>query len=110
MHKDLAFLVLTIYESVYLNSIHAVQSGHLAIRESQLSYPLYAEDKFYVEAAKISPISTMTPSMFGSGILQQTYFQFVQGVLAGQLTPAKAVELFINQMKSQLGDVVEVAE
>ena len=110
LHKDLAFLLLTIYESVYLNSIHAVQSGHLAIRESQLSYPLYAEDEFYVEAAKISPISTMTPSMTGSGILQLTYFQFVEGVLAGQLTPAKAVELFTNQMKSQLGDVVEVAE
>ncbi len=109
-YKDLAFLLATIYESTYLNSKHAVQSGHLAIRESQLTYPIYAEDKFLVEAAKISPISTMTPSMSGSGVLQITYFQFVTGVLSGTLKPEQAVELFVQEMMSKMPDNLEVVE
>lgn len=110
LHKDLAFLLVTIYESNYLNAKHAVQSGHLAIRESELAYPIYSENKFLVEAAKISPISTMIPSMTGSGILQLTYFQFVAGVLSGTLKPERALDIFVNQMKLRLGDKLEVIE
>jgi len=111
-HKDLAFLVITLASSVDLATRHAIKSGHLAIRHSQLSYVPYAENKFLKTVSELcAPFGGISPNHPQATVYWDVLYKdgFVP-VETGVMTPEQALEHFIRRMKDRLGDEVIVRD
>ncbi len=111
-HKDLAFLIVTMASAVDLNTRHAISSGHLAIRKSQLSYPPYYADVFARKVSELcAPFARFSPNHPKAPFYWETLFR--DGIVAvevGALSPAEALENFIKRMQTELGDQVIIRE
>lgn len=109
-HPELAFLLVTLASEVDLNTKHAVQSGHLAVRNSQLSYQPYAEALFLKKAAEILQFSRFSPNHPKAPFYWETIFRAIGAVEAGIKTPEEALEFVVNRMRGELGDEVIIRE
>ena len=103
-HPDLAMLIVTLASAVDLNTNHALGSGHLAVRESELAYAPYAKAKYTKEVSKILKYSHFAPNHEKAPFYAQTLFQAVSGVEAGAVAPEEALKFWIQRMKNELGD------
>jgi len=111
-HKDLAFLLVTLASSNDLNTKHALVSGHLGTRQSQLSYGEYAEDK-YTTAMSVSVMNYMrfSPNHTKAPFYWDTLFKTaICAVETGAASPEVALDFFIKRMKSEIGDELIVRE
>ncbi|MCC5998494.1 MAG: extracellular solute-binding protein, partial [Thermofilum sp.] len=105
-YPEVAFLIVTLATDPYLNSLHAVKSAHLAILGSQLSNPVYAEDKFLamtgymVEYAKYQPLHPRWGDYLGK------IYVIIKGIETGQFDPDEALRIFERDLISALGDQI----
>lgn len=109
-HPDLAMLIVTLASSVDLNVDHALGSGHLAIRQSELCYGEYREAKYTREVSKILKYSHFAPNDEKAPLYMQTLFEAVGGVESGSVTPEDALKFWIERLKNALGDRLLVEE
>lgn len=100
----LGFLIATLATSNDLNTRHAIQSAHLAIRESQVAYRAYTESKALVKFAKLLPYSRFSPNHSKAPFYWETIHQGISGVETDQLTPDRALEFILERLKQELGD------
>ena len=96
-NPGLGFLIVTLATSNDLNTRHAIQSMHLAIRDSQIAYRAYGESKALVEFAKLLPFSRFSPNHPKTPFYWETIHKGLSGVETGQLTPDRALD-FIGQV------------
>ncbi len=109
-HPDLAMLIVTLASSVDLNANHALGSGHLAIRESELAYAPYAKNVYVREVSKILKYSRFAPNHEKAPLYMQTLFEAIGGVESGSVTPEDALKFWIERLKNALGDDLQVEE
>lgn len=92
-----------------INSLHAVESGHLAIGEDQATVPLYANDYWTTEATeKLLPYANAIPNNADFGIYWDAMFRGLEASWTGAATVEQAVSAARNDVTSALGNGVLV--
>lgn len=111
-HKELAFLIVTLASAVDLNTRHALESGHLAIRQSQLAFAPYAENLHAKTVSELcAPFARFSPNHPKAPFYWDVLFKDgIVPVEVGALTPEQALENFIQRMQAELGDQVIIRD
>ncbi|WP_108125260.1 ABC transporter substrate-binding protein [Saccharospirillum mangrovi] len=92
-----------------INSLHAVESGHLAIGADQVTVPLYANDYWTSEATeKLLPYANAIPNNADFGIYWDAMFQGLEAAWTGASSVEQAVSAARNEVTSALGSGVIV--
>jgi inositol-phosphate transport system substrate-binding protein len=105
-HPDLAFRILTEASATRLNSLHAVESAHLAIRLSQLNCPKYAESWFLKETGYMVEYAVFQPNHPRFGEYDTILWTALSAVMAGEVTPEEALDIVVEDLKATLEDEV----
>ena len=105
-YKDIAFRLITIASSVELNTLHAVGSSHLGIRKSQVEYPPYANNKFLHDAAYMVGYASYLPNNPNWAAYDNIVWLGTSAVLAGEMKPAEALDMIVEELQTELGDEV----
>lgn len=103
-NPGLGFLIVTLATSTDLNTRHAIQSMHLAIRDSQIAYRAYGESKALVEFTKLLPYSRFSPNHPKTLFYMEAIHKGLSGVETGQLTPDRALDFIVDRLKWEIGD------
>ncbi len=106
----LAFIMITLVSLPTFNSIHAVQSAHLAIARSQISETKYSEDWFLADVAYMLEYTTFIPNHPDWGKYSRVVFDALRAVETGDMTPQEALDFMVNELQSQIPDSVEFVE
>ena len=110
-HKELAFLLVTLASSVDLNTKHALGSGHLAIRQSQVAYGQYAKAKYAKLMTEVLKYTHFSPNHEKAPFYWETLFRgAISAVETGSISPEGALDFFVKRMKFEIGDQVIVRE
>ncbi len=111
LNKDLAFLLVTLASSNDLNTKHALGSGHLAVRQSQVAYGEYAKAKYAKLMTEVLKYTHFAPNHEKAPFYWETLFKGgISAVETGAVSPEGALDFFVKRMKSELGDQVIVRE
>jgi inositol-phosphate transport system substrate-binding protein len=105
-HPDLALMVISKATTKELNTDYAVASGHLGILKSQADYEPYTSSVFLSEVASILEYTTFLPNSPFFSAWSEGYFLGINAVESGDLDPAGAVEVVVDQLQNELGDNV----
>jgi inositol-phosphate transport system substrate-binding protein len=105
-NQDLALLVISKATTKELNTEYAVASGHLGILESQASYEPYTSAAFLSAVAPILEYTTFLPNSPFFSAWSEGYFLGLSAVESGDLSPAEAVQVVVDQLENELGDNV----
>jgi inositol-phosphate transport system substrate-binding protein len=109
-YPEVAFLIITLATDPYLNSLHAVNSGHLAILHSQLSNTIYTQDKFLAATGYMVEYAKYQPLHPKWGDYSTAIFEVIKGIETGQFTVDTALTALRDLLKSRLGDEVIIRE
>ena len=105
-NADLALLVISKATTKELNTEYAVASGHLGILGSQASYEPYTNAAFLSAVAPILEYTTFLPNSPFFSAWSEGYFLGLSAVESGDLSPAEAVQVVVDQLENELGDNV----
>jgi inositol-phosphate transport system substrate-binding protein len=103
---DLALLVISKATTKELNTDYAVASGHLGILDSQADYEPYTSAVFLSEVGSILEYTTFLPNSPFFSAWSEGYYLGLSAVVSGDLTPAEAVDVVVEQLQNELGDNV----
>ncbi len=106
----IAFLLITLVSLPTFNSIHAVQSAHLAIARSQISETKYSEDWFLADVAYMLEYTTFIPNHPDWGKYSRIVFNALRAVETGDMTPQEALDYMVTELQNQIPDSVEFVE
>jgi len=105
-YPELAFRILTEATSADLNSRHSVESGQLAILQSQLEHPKYQEARFLNEASYMVNYAVYLPNHALFGHYASILWNAVLAVMTGEVTSEEALEIVVGDLQAELGDEV----
>jgi inositol-phosphate transport system substrate-binding protein len=105
-NQDLALLVISKATTKELNTEYAVASGHLGILESQASFEPYTSAAFLSAVGPILEYTTFLPNSPFFSAWSEGYFLGLSAVESGDLSPAEAVQVVVDQLENELGDNV----
>jgi len=105
-YPEVAFLIITLATDPYLNSLHDVKSAHLAILYSQLSSPVYTQDKFLAMTGYMVEYAKYQPMHPRWGDYNTIIFNTIKGIETGQFNSDQALQVFEQNLKSTLGDAI----
>ncbi|MEE9582413.1 MAG: extracellular solute-binding protein [Acidimicrobiia bacterium] len=105
---DLALLVISKATTKELNTAYAVESGHLGILKSQADYAPYTDAVFLSQVGTILEFTTFLPNSPFFSAWSEAYYLGISAVESGDLTPAEAVDVVVDQLENELGDNVIV--
>ncbi|GMQ84731.1 MAG: extracellular solute-binding protein [Acidimicrobiia bacterium] len=105
-NPDLALMVIAKATTKELNTLHAVGSGHLGILTTQASYEPYTSAVFLSQVAPLLDFTTFLPNSPFFSAWSEGYFLGLSAVESGDLTPAEAVDVVVDQLENELGDNV----
>jgi inositol-phosphate transport system substrate-binding protein len=108
-NPELAFRVIANATTPELNSKHAVQSAHLAILKSQENDPTYKQDKFLLATGYMLEYTTFIPNHPRFGTYDEVLYRLLSAVEAGQMQPAQAADVAVEELRSQLRDQLIVS-
>jgi len=109
-NKQIAAQLVAMASLPYYNTRHDVTSYHTAISYTQLSMPEYAQNWALSQASKMMDHLTFVPGHVKFGTYNHVLFQGLQAVETKRMTPAQAVSFIADELKSQLGDDVEITD
>ncbi len=107
-NPDLALLLISKATVKELNTDYAVASGHLGVLESQADYPPYMAAKFLSATLPLLEYTTFLPNSPYWSAYSEAYYQGIQAVESGDLTPEEAVEFVVDRIQNELGDNVKI--
>lgn len=107
-YPDLALLLIAKATTKELNSSYAIESGHLGILESQAEYTPYTSAEFLSQVLPLLEFTTFLPNSPHWSAWSEAYFQGIQAVEGGDLSPEEAVEFVAEVMQNELGDNVVI--
>jgi inositol-phosphate transport system substrate-binding protein len=103
-NQELAFRVIAHATTPELNSKHAVESAHLAILKTQEKDPVYQQDKFLLATGYMTDHTTFIPNHPKYGTYDEVLFRLLSAVSTGQMQPAQASEIAVDELQAQLKD------
>jgi inositol-phosphate transport system substrate-binding protein len=103
--------LISIASEPRINALHAVKSGHLAIGKDELTVPLYANDRWSVEAAaELLPHATSLPNRADFGIFWDAMYKGLEASWTGTSSVADAVAAAEEKVKAGLGDNIIIRD
>lgn len=106
---QIAAELISIASEPRLNAMHAVESGHLAIGEAEVSVPLYAESRWLTEASEgFLPYVNAIPNDADFGTYWTAMYKGLENAWTGTMSVAEAVETVRADVTAALGDKIVV--
>ncbi len=110
-HPELAAYLVGLASQPYLNTEHAVTTGHTPINYGQQSMPRFVEDGWALRAgAPMLKYSTFMPNHAQIGPYNAIIYKGLQAVETGRLDPKEAAVFVVDEMESELGDDVIILD
>jgi len=103
---NLALTLIAKATTKELNTAYAVESGHLGILKSQASYAPYTEARLLSEVLPLLEFTTFLPNSEFWSPWSEAYFLGFTAAESGDLTPAEAVDVVVDQLENELGENV----
>lgn len=107
-NQDAACALLAKTTTPEINTLHAVESTHLGILKSQAEYPEYKNDRFLSDTLYMLDYNFYQPNHVMYGPYFDIVWEFMVEAENGVRSPAEAAEAAIQQLQSELGDVLIV--
>ena len=107
-HPDLALLLISKATVKELNSDYAIASGHLGILKSQAEYGPYTSSEYLSQVLPLLDVTTFLPNSPHWSAWSEAYYLGIQAVESGDLDPADALEVVVDQLQNELGDNVVI--
>ncbi len=105
-HPDLALALIAKATTDEANTRHAINSTHLGILTTQSTYEPYTSDVFLADVLYMLDYTNFLPNNPNWGTYQQTTFDALSGVQAGELTAQEAVDFVVETLQNELGDEI----
>ena len=103
--EEVASQLVAIATEPRLNTLHAIQSNHLAVAKAQAGVDLYSGDRWASEATEVLLGSANSqPNHLQYGAFSEAMFRGLEAAWSGVQTPAEAVAEVESQMKATIGD------
>ncbi|MBM1221442.1 extracellular solute-binding protein [Ponticoccus sp. SC2-23] len=103
--EEIAAQLVTIATEPRLNSLHAIQSNHLAVAEAQADIDLYRGNRWASEATEVLLASANAqPNHLDYGAYSEAMFRGLEAAWTGVQTPEEAVAEVEAQMRATIGD------
>lgn len=106
-NPDLALLLISKATVRDLNTDYAVASGHLGVLKSQADYPPYTTARFLSATLPLLQYTTFLPNSPYWSAYSEAYYQGIQAVESGDLSPEEAVDFVVDRLTNELGDNVK---
>jgi inositol-phosphate transport system substrate-binding protein len=103
-----ACAVLAKTTTAEINTLHAIESTHLGVVKAQADYPDYKNDRLLSETLYMLDHNFYIPNHVMFGVYDQILWDIMVLVENGELSPADGAEQAIQQLQSELGDVLIV--
>jgi inositol-phosphate transport system substrate-binding protein len=107
-NQDVALALLAAISTPELNNLHAVDSFHLGILQSQVESEEYQSHPLLGGAHYMLDYATALPNHPGWSSWSTAFWTGIQAVQSGDLTPEAAVQTVINQLQNELGDGIVI--
>jgi inositol-phosphate transport system substrate-binding protein len=107
-HPDLDLLLISKATVKELNTDYAIASGHLGILKSQAEYGPYTSAKFLTQVLPLLDVTTFLPNSPYWSAYSEAYYLGIQAVESGDLNPAEALDVVVDQLQNELGDNVVI--
>ena len=103
--EEVAAQLIAIATEPRLNSLHAIQSNHLAVAQAQSNIDLYRGDRWASEATEVLLGSANSqPNHLQYGAFSEAMFRGLEAAWSGVQTPTEAVAEVEAQMRATVGD------
>lgn len=103
--EEIAAQLVAIATEPRLNSLHAIQSNHLAVAKAQSDIDLYRGDRWASEATEVLLGSANAqPNHLNYGAFSEAMFRGLEAAWSGVQTPEDAVAEVEAQMRATIGD------
>ncbi len=107
-NPDVAFQVIAAASSPDLVVKHALESGHLAWREAALEVDAYKADEFTSGVTPYLDYTSFMPAHPNWNDYLTIWYNTIQGVELGDLTPEEALEFLKAELQVTIGDELEI--
>ena len=103
--EEIAAQLIAIATEPRINSLHAIQSNHLAVAQAQQDVDLYAGDRWASEATeRLLGSANSQPNHVQYGAFSEALFSGLEAAWTGVQTPEEAVAEVEAQLRATLGD------
>ncbi|MEJ6392016.1 extracellular solute-binding protein [Gymnodinialimonas sp. 2305UL16-5] len=103
--EEVAAQLVAIATEPRLNTLHAIQSNHLAVTQVQEGIDLYAGDRWAAEATeRLLTSANSQPNHINYGVFSEALFSGLESAWTGTQTPEEAVAEVEAQLRATLGD------
>jgi inositol-phosphate transport system substrate-binding protein len=103
--EEVASQLIAIATEPRLNTLHAIQSNHLAVGKEQEGLDLYSGNRWASEATEVLLGSANAqPNHLQYGAFSEAMFRGLESAWTGVQTPAEAVAEVEAQMRATIGD------
>ena len=101
---EIAAQLISIASEPRINTLHAIKSAHLGIAKSQMSVPLYSNDRWASEATqRLLPYASAQPNHTGFAPYFDAMWKGLQAAWTGQKSPESAVSDVEAELRANLG-------
>ncbi len=106
-HSELASYVVGLASQNYLNTEHAVSTGHTPINNGQTAMPKFQNEGWaLIAGAPMLNYSTFMPNHAKIGQFNSVIYKGIQAVETGKLSPEEAAEFVMDELDAELDDDV----
>ncbi|SEK53244.1 ABC transporter substrate-binding protein [Pacificibacter marinus] len=103
--EEIAAQLVSIASEPRLNTLHAIQSSHLAIGKAESGVDLYSNNRWAAEATEVLlPYANAQPNHPSYGAFSEAMFKGLEAAWTGVQTPEQAVAEVEAQLSVTLGD------
>ena len=103
---EIAARLITIVSEPRLNTLHAIASAHLGITTAQTKVAQYSDDRWTAEATELLKSAFALPNSVDFGQYDTLIWKGLTATWSGDLTPEKAVDTVVKEIKATMGDKV----
>ncbi len=105
----LAAELITTASEPYINALHAVKSGHLAIGSAEASIPFYANDRWTTVATEgLLPKANAIPNNSDFGVVWKAMYKGLEASWTRTNSVADAVKAVETEVRNALGDKIVI--
>ncbi|MGJ8584113.1 MAG: ABC transporter substrate-binding protein [Marinosulfonomonas sp.] len=103
--EEIAAQLIAIATEPRLNTLHAIQSNHLAVAQAQEGIDLYSGNRWAAEATeRLLGSANAQPNHLQYGAFSEAMFRGLESAWTGVQTPEEAVAEVEAQMRATIGD------
>lgn len=103
-NQDVACELLAKTTTPEINTLHAVDSTHLGVLESQADFPDYAQDRLLSETLSMLDYTTYQPNHIAYGPYFDALFAGMERAENGEVSPEAAADEVIELLEAEIGD------